>query len=251
MSPGLVFFVVLVCTFGSMLLAIYVAGLLPPEHLTGASKETIHAIMSVMALLTAVVLGLLIYSAKTAFDTKDTEFRHASAKIVLLDRVLAHYGPEAVETRKLLREAVEKKLATFEPEALHERRGKEPTFVAVEKIQDDIRGYAPTSESQRWLKDRALEVSGEIAEARWFLLDDLDSAMPVPFLMILVFWLALIFFSYGLFSPANVTVLTIMFLCAVSLSISIYLVLEMDNSLDGPIAISTEPLSKALAKLGQ
>lgn len=251
MSPALVFFIVLICTFGAMLLAVYVAPLLPHGHLTGASKETIHAIMGVMALLAAVVLGLLIYSAKTSFDTKDTEFRHASAKIVLLDRVLAHYGPEAAEARKMLREAVEKKLATFDPDAFHERRGKEPTFVAVEKIQDDIRAYAPTSEAQRWLKDRALEVSGEIAEARWFLLDDLDIAMPVPFLMILVFWLALIFFCYGLFSPANGTVLTVVFLCAASLAVSIYLVLEMDNSLEGPIAISAEPLSKALAKLGQ
>ncbi len=85
-------------------------------------------------------------------------------------------------------------------------------FVTVEKIQDTIRAFAPTSEAQRWLKDRALDVSGDIAEARWFLLDDLDSAMPVPFLMILVFWLALIFFCYGLFSPANFTVLTVMFL---------------------------------------
>jgi hypothetical protein len=251
MSPVLVFFVVLVCTFGGMLLAVYVAGLLPHGHLTGASKETIHAIMSVMALLAAVVLGLLIYSAKTAFDTKDAEFRHASAKVVLLDRVLAHYGPEAAEARKLLREAVEKKLAAFEPDAVRERRGKEPTFVVVEQIQDEIRAYAPTSEAQRWLKNRALEVSGEIAEARWFLLDDLDIAMPVPFLMILVFWLALIFFCYGLFSPANATVLTVMFMCAVSLAASIYLVLEMDNSLEGPIAISTEPLRKALTKLGQ
>ena len=124
-------------------------------------------------------------------------------------------------------------------------------FVTVEKIQDTIRAFAPTSEAQRWLKDRALDVSGDIAVARWFLLDDLDSAMPVPFLMILVFWLALSFFCYGLFSPANFTVLTVMFLCAISLSISIDLVLEMDNSLDGPIAISAEPLSRALAKLGQ
>jgi hypothetical protein len=249
MSPALVFLVVLACTFGSMLLAVYVAGFLPPDHLTGTSKETIHAIMGVMALLTAVVLGLLIYSAKTAFDTKDTEFRHASAKIVLLDRVLAHYGPEAAEARKLLREAVEKKLGEFDSSVRHEPG--EPMFVTVEKIQDTIRAFAPTSEAQRWLKDRALDVTGDIAEARWFLLDDLDSAMPVPFLMILVFWLALIFFCYGLFSPVNFTVLAIMFLCAISLSISIYLVLEMDNSLDGPIAISAEPLSRALAKLGQ
>ncbi|WP_072395582.1 hypothetical protein [Hyphomicrobium sp. CS1GBMeth3] len=251
MSPLLVSAFVLACTFGATLLAVLAARLLPTGHLTGASKETIHAIMGIMALLAAVVLGLLIYSAKTSFDTKDTEFRHASAKVVLLDRVLAHYGPDAGPARGHLREAVQRKLAALNPKALPADHGSEATFVAIEAIQDEIRGFQPTTDAQRWLKDRALAVSSDIAEARWFLLDDLDSTMPMPFLVVLVFWLALIFFSHGLFAPPNVTVLSLMLFCAVSLSAAIYLMLEMNNSLEGPISISTEPLGRALERLGR
>jgi hypothetical protein len=244
----LVFFAVLACTFGATLFAVYCARTLPATHLTGASKEVIHAFMGVVTLQATVVLGLLIYSAKTSFDTKDAEFRHASAKLVLLDRVLAHYGPEVSEARKLLRGAVEKEFAETSPRA---RPGKQGTFAVIETVQDQLRALTPSTEAQRWLQKRALDVSGDIAQTRWFLIDDLDSTMPMPFLLVLVFWLALIFFCFGLFAPANPTVLTVIFLCAVSLAASVYLVMEMDNSIDGPISISLEPLHKAIDQLGR
>ncbi|HEX2841609.1 DUF4239 domain-containing protein [Hyphomicrobium sp.] len=204
--------------------------------------------MAVVALLAAVILGLLMYAAKTSFDNKDAEFRHATAKLVLLDRVLAHYGPEVSNARKQLRATVERKLAESEPGPKVSKQGG---FAVIELVQDELRGLTPSNEGQRWIQKRALDLSSEIAETRWFLVDDLDSSMPTPFLVILVFWLALIFFCYGLFAPRNATVLTIAFLCAVSLAASVYLVLEMDNSLEGPISISLEPLRKALDHMGK
>ncbi len=245
--PILIFFVVLACTFGATVIALYCASSLPKEHLTGTSKEVIHAFMAVVALLAAVILGLLMYAAKTAFDNKDAEFRHATAKLVLLDRVLVHYGPEVANARKQLRAAVERKLAEAEPRPKVSKQGG---FAVIELVQDELRSLTPANDSQRWLQKRALDLSGEIAESRWFLVEDLDSTMPIPFLVVLIFWLALIFFCYGLFAPRNITVLTISFLCAVSLAASVYLVLEMDNSLDGPIRISVEPLRKALDLMG-
>jgi hypothetical protein len=244
-----VFLVVLASTFGATLLAIFVATKLPKEHLTGASREVVHAFMAVIALLAAVILGLLMYAGKTSFDTKDAEFRHATARLVLLDRVLAHYGPELEGARQKLRAAVELKLAQPKP---HVQPGaKTGAFHIIEDVQDDLRRLTPQTDAQRWLRERALDVSGDIAETRWFLIDDLDTTMPMPFLAVLVFWLALIFFCYGLFTPLNSTVLTVTFLCAVSLAASVYLILEMDNSLEGPIKISIEPLRKAVDQLGQ
>jgi hypothetical protein len=224
---------------------------LPKQHLDDRSKEVIHDFMGVIALLAAVVLGLLVYSAKNSFDTKDSEFKHASAKVVLLDRVLAHYGPKAKEARDSLRTAVEKKIAALESKESTRAEKSERTFVSIEAVQDKIRALAPESDGDRWLRTRALDVSGDIAQARWFLVDEIDSTMPRPFVAIMVFWLMLIFFSYGLFTPRSATVLAVMFLCAASLAGSVYLILEMDDSLVGPIAISTEPLRKALAELGR
>jgi hypothetical protein len=246
--PVLIFFIVLACTFGAMFLGMRIAPKLPREHLTGASKEIIHAFMGVIALLAAVILGLLMYAAKTSFDTKDAEFRHATAKLILLDRILAHYGPEVAGARHTLKAAVEAKLAQAQPRV---QPGHTGTFRIIEGLQDQLRGLTPQTEAQRWLQKRALDISGDIAQTRWFLIDDLDSTMPMPFLIVLIFWLALIFFCYGLFTPENATVHTIAFLCAVSLAASVYLILEMDNSLEGPIRISVDPLRKAILQLGR
>jgi hypothetical protein len=245
----LIFFVVLACLGAATALGLYLSATSSKAHLDARSKEVIHGFMGVIAHLIAVVLGLLIFSAKTSFDTKDTEFKHASAKVVLLDRVLAHYGPKAQEARDALKSTVEKKLAALGSEgSLGDEKGRR-TFVSVEDVQDKIRALAPESDAERWLKERALSVSGDIAQARWFLLDELDSTIPQPFVAIMVFWLMLIFFSYGLFTPRNATVLAVLALCAISLASSVYLVLEMDDSLEGPISISTEPLQKALNEI--
>ncbi len=247
----LVFFVVLACLGAATILGLYLSATTSKAHLDGRSKEVIHGFMGVIAHLIAVVLGLLIFSAKTSFDIKDSEFKHASAKVVLLDRVLAHYGPRAQGARDALRSTIEKKLAVLEPSRkLGAEKGRR-SFVSIEDVQDKIRALAPEHDGERWLKERALAVSGDIAQARWFLFDELDSTIPSPFIAIMVFWLMLIFFSYGLFTPRNVTVLTVLALCAVSLASSVYLVLEMDNSLEGPISISTEPLHKAFDELGR
>lgn len=249
--PALVFVIVLLCIASATALGVYLSTVLPQEQLDDRSKEIIHGVMGVIALLAAVVLGLLVFSAKTSFDTKDTEFKHASAKVVLLDRALAHYGPKAREARDALRSAVERKLTALKPKATLSDESGRRTFVSIEDVQDKIRALAPESDAERWLKERALAVSADIAQARWFLLDELDSTMPRPFVVIMVFWLMMIFFSYGLFTPRNATVMAVLALCAISLASSVYLVLEMDDSLEGPIAISTEPLHKAFDELGK
>ena len=110
---------------------------------------------------------------------------------------------------------------------------------------------SPTTDAQRLVKSRALDIGGDIAKARGFLMENVDSTVPVAFLAILVFWLAFIFFSYGLFAEGNATVISVLLLCALSLAGSVYLIFEMDNSLEGPISISTAPLKRALEYLGR
>ena len=245
--PTIVFFIVFACLLGSALAGLSSARVLPEHHLSAASKDVIYAFMNVIALLAAVVLGLLIFAAKTSYDTKDTEWKHASANIILLDRVLAQYGPEAAAARDQLRTAVSHKLA--ELESKQEGRGGgtgRPLVAGIEEVQDTVRKLSPESEAQRLIKARALEVAGDISKARWFLVENVDSTVPIAFLVVLVLWLAFIFFSYGLFAVWNATVISIIVLCALSLAGSVYLIFEMDDSLGGPISISTAPLRRAL-----
>ena len=247
-----IFLVVLVSLFGAAMAGILSAPLIPQNHLGAASKDVIYAVMNVVALLAAVVLGLLTLAAKDSFDTRDREWREALADIVLLDRVLAEYGPEAAPTRELLQSAVKAKKSQLE--VLSARLAEDPSkslIVGIEQVQRSLLALSPATEAQRFVRERALDIGGDIAKARWFLLEDIDSTVPIPFLLVLVSWLVIIFFSYGLFAERNSTVIMIFFFSAVSLAASVYLILDMDDSLGGPIAISMAPLSRTLDQLGQ
>jgi hypothetical protein len=52
-----------------------------------------------VATTVALVLGLLVASAKSFYDTQTSEVTQLSTNVLLLDRLMAHYGPEATEAR--------------------------------------------------------------------------------------------------------------------------------------------------------
>lgn len=240
------FLIVFALTFSAALLGLFLATVLPKHHMTEESQRAIHSFLELNGLLAAVVLGFLVFSAKTSFDTKDMEWRHASANVILLDRLMAHYGPETRDVRALLRKAAATKLAEFEKAV-----GRTEMVVGIDEVQLQLAKLVPTSDAQSWLKSKALDVTNEIAQTRWFLLDDVDSSMPIAFLALLILWLAIIFFGNALFAPRNATVLSIVALCAAALAGSIFLIMEMDESRGGLISISSAPLHEALDEMDQ
>jgi hypothetical protein len=98
--------IVFACVFGGAMLGMFVHAVLPQHHLSSESKDVVKLAMALVATLCALVLSLLIASAKGSYDAQSSELTQMSAKVVLLDRVLAHYGPETKETRDLLRGSV-------------------------------------------------------------------------------------------------------------------------------------------------
>jgi hypothetical protein len=220
-----------------------------------------------IATLAALVLGLLVASAKGTFDTASTGIRQSGARIILLDRVLAHYGPETRETREPLRHGVAAVIQQVWPEeqirtvmaqgqqggggdaAVENKLRQQPS--RIEKVQDQLSQLTPKTDAQRSLQARALQVSGDIAEGRWLLLEQMgQSSLPRPFLMIMIFWLLIIFATFGLFSPRNATVVVVFLICAISVAGSLYLIMELDNPYGGLIKVSSAPMRQALALLG-
>jgi hypothetical protein len=97
-----------------------------------------------------------------------------------------------------------------------------------------------------------LQISGDIAEGRWLLVEQLgQSSVPMPFLVMLVFWLTVIFAGFGLFSPRNATVIAVLLICALSAAGALFLIMESDTPYEGLIKVSSAPLSNALVHLGQ
>ena len=254
MSPLAISLIALGCIFGGMLLGMFLRGMLPEHHLSDDSKDVVKLATGMIATLSALVLGLLIASAKDSFDVINRGLMETGSKIMLLDRVMAHYGPETKEVRDQLRRSV---ASAIEQIWSKDRTGQTATKLpdprtGVEALQDELRQLSPQNDAQRWLQSRALQVGADIAESRWLLVEQRGhSSLPMPFFVILVSWLVIIFFSFGLFSPRNVTVIIVLFVCALSVAGSLYLIQELDRPYGGLITVSSAPLRTALANLGQ
>lgn len=241
------------CIFGAALLGLVLQGLLPEPHLRDASKDTVKVVAGTIATLSALVLGLLVGSAKSSFDTTNSAFIQNGAKVILLDRVLAAYGPESKDVREQLRRAVAATIETFWPE---EKRGGSVMTAferanAGEAIQAKLHQLTPATDDQRKLLSQADQIGGDMMQARWLLIEQAQSALPLPFLIVLLFWLSMLHLSFGLFAPRNTTVITVLLISALSVSGAIFIILEMNHPLDGMIKISSAPMRKALEHLSQ
>lgn len=253
MNPGAIALIVFVCVFGGALFGMYLRGVLPEHHLSDASKDIVKLVMGLVATLAALVLGLLVASAKSSFDAANEGFRQSAARIIVLDRALAQYGPESKEVRDMLR-----RVSAARVEQLFSKDGSDDHALgsakgtaAIEGIQQKVRGLAPQNDTQRALQARAIDMIEAVSQARWLEFEEEDNTIPAPFLVVLVFWLAVMFMSFGLFAPRNAIAVAVLFLGAVSLAAAIFLIEELYDPLGGVITISSAPMYKALAILGQ
>jgi Protein of unknown function (DUF4239) len=244
-------FIVLACVFGGALFGMFLRGVLPENHLSADSKDTVRLGIGLLGTMTALVLGLLVASAKSFYDTQSSELTEMSAKAVLLDRVLAHYGPETKEVRDLLHSAVAHTLEMLWPKDRRQHPQMEPTAAGGEILYDKIQELSPKDDAQRSLQAQALNMAIDLGKMRWLMFAQGGSSVSMPLLATLVFWLAIIFSSFGLFAPSNPTVIATLFLCALSVSGAIFLILEMYTPFEGLMQISSAPLRSALAHLGQ
>jgi hypothetical protein len=252
-NPAEIALIVFACVFAGAPLGMFLRVLIPQHHLSEGSREVIKLGIGLIATMSALVLGLVIATAKSSYDTHDAAIKHSAAKILLLDRVLSIYGPETKETRDLLRRTVADRLDAIWPEDRFQRARLDApeAALATHGIQTQILQLSPQNETQRLLRSQALQIGGDIIETRWLIVEGLGSSIPVLFLVVLVFWLTIIFGSFGLFAPRNATVVAVLFLCALSVAGSIFLILEMDQPFEGMMKVSSAPLRYALSHLGQ
>jgi len=241
------------CIFCGALLGLLLQGLLPQHHLRDSSKDTVKVVAGTIATLSALVLGLLVGSAKSSFDATNTAIIQNGAKVILLDRVLAAYGPETKDVREQLRRAVAGGIEMFWPEEKAAGSGMAgfEKANAMEMVQAKLRELTPATDAQRQLQSQAEQISGEMVQARWLLIEQAQSVLPMAFLVVLLFWLTMLHLSFGLFAPRNATVITVLLISALSVSGAIFIILEMNHPLDGMIKVSSAPMRKALEHLGQ
>ena len=254
MSALLVAAIVLACVFGGALFGMVLRGLLPAAHLSEESKDVVRLGTGLVATMAALVLGLLVASAKGSYDTQKDGLDTITANLTLLDTVLQQYGPPAQDVRQNLRRVVAVAMARLWPaDASQEPTlGAAETTVAAKSLHAQLLALVPATEMQRALQAQALQIATELARTRLLLVAQHESTdISGVFLVILTFWLVVLFASFGLFAPRNATVITALLISALSVSGAIFLILELDQPFTGVIQISSAPLRSAFAHLGE
>jgi Protein of unknown function (DUF4239) len=239
----------LTCIFGAAMLGMRLRAVLPEHQLTAETKDSVRLGMGLVATMAALLLGLLVASAKGSYDTQKSEVTQMAAKLVFLDRVLAHYGPEAAETRELLRRATESSMHRMWPDKGFQQAQVDPSASPADMLYNSIQKLSPQNDMQRALKSQAFGIAVDLGQARWLLFEQGGSSISMPMLVVVLFWLSIIFLSFGLFAPSNKIVIATLLLAALSVSGAIFLILELDQPFDGLIKISSEPMRKALSHL--
>jgi hypothetical protein len=241
------------CIFSCALLGLFLRKRLPEHHLANESKETVKLAAGLVATMVAIVLGMLVSSAKSSFDEVSSGITQISAKSIQLDQVLAQYGPESKEIRDTLRSTMVSVARTIWPEDVisHTNLGAIEKSSAAAELLIDMRKLDPQTDLQRQLKAQALQIGSELTNLRWMMIEQWHRSLPQIVLVVLGSWMALLFISFGLFARPNATVITALSVSALSVSGAIFLIMELNSPLSGMIKVASDPFYKALEFIGK
>ena len=255
MNPTSIGIITFAFAFGGVVLGLWLRSALPKHHLDADSKDSVKLGIGLIATMTALILGLVTASAKNSFDAIDGAVKETAVQLLSLDRVLARYGPETGQIRAGLKQAVGERIDMIWPKGSSRPVSLDPTTAdlapRVEALADAIRSLKPHDDLQRALQTRAVDLAERVLEARWLGMARAQASVPMPFLVVLLFWITATFASFGMFAPRNGTVIVVLFLCALSIGGAMFLMLELDGPFDGLLRVSPDPLRFAYTHINR
>jgi hypothetical protein len=248
MNTTLTALIVFGCLVAAVLFGRLIRRLLPDEHLAAESRDGIKLALGLVSTMSALVLGLLVSSAKSSYDTERSEVIQMAAKVAFLDRVLATYGPEAADARTRFHDSVKDAVKRMWPEEAGLPVRLAPNTQTGNALYIAVQNLSPRDDTQRKLKDQAASVATDLGQLRSLLQAQSVPSISKPMLIILVSWLVIIFLGFSVLAPSNPTVMFAFIISAVAVSGAIFLILELDQPFGGFLRISSEPMVNALGQ---
>jgi hypothetical protein len=241
-----------VAMFGGSLAGIFTARALPGHHLSSESATAVKLAAAIVVSLTSLVLALMLSSANSSFSVNAAIVKKLGSDFIHLDHMLRTYGPEASETRANLRAYATKKNEELFPASSTAPADNRETADLLDTLLQSILALSPSEKRQAPLIAQALSITTNIYAERWLLWESPGTNVPVQFLFVLIFWLFLIFLSFGVFAPVNATVIISFFLSALAVTGAILMILELGDPMHHSwLQVSSEPMRRALAEIGR
>src|SRR6266567_1215431 len=251
MNTEIISLIIFGCVVGAVLMGRALGRRLPEDHLSADTKETVKLAMGLLATMSALLLGLLVASAKSSYDNARNQVIEMAAKVAFLDLVLTGYGPEAGDVRNLLHEAIEETAHRMQPLKANTGSKLAPNTQAGNAIYVAIQRLTPQDEMQRSLKAQATTLAVELGQLRTLLVAESISSISKPLLIVVGCWLVVIFLSFAVIAPRNATATTALMISALSAAAAIFLILELDRPFSGVLRISNQPVINLLDRLGK
>jgi hypothetical protein len=260
LPPLLIFFVL----SASAALGFIVNGRLHERHRTPDSIDLVHLAIGLLVTFTAIVLGLLTSSVKTGFENAYQAGGLYAGELTQLDHCLRDYGPETAATRAQLRSYVAAVIASTWPDEAAPQGvaypytadmrgvGEDPTLGnVIDGIGLAVRGLEPTDAFHRAQASACASDYADVVKSRWAVIEGVHGSISAPFYWVLVFWLAILFVSFGLRAPPNALNVIVIVMCAVSVSSAIFVIRDLDVPYGGLFGVPSEPMRHALVDMMQ
>ena len=239
--------VIFLCLAAASLGALALQHRLPSRHREDDTQNVVRLIANFFVVMTSLVMGLMINSAKNTLESVDRNIHTFAASMIVLDRTLRHYGPDAGDARP--------RLHAYAQRAAHTALRDDPLIAdrASENLLDDVaeslKRLSPRDTDQLALGQNARQQFQRLVELRWIIVGQAEGTIPGPLVVMLVAWLVLIFASYGYRAPRNGLVVTTFLLASLLFAGAFYLILDMDRPFSGPVQVSPAPLLRVVAEM--
>jgi hypothetical protein len=237
--------------FGGALMGMYFSPFLPAGELSEETRIPLRAGVGLLTTMFSLLLGLQLSSGKTSFDMQEQDVAILAGKAVMLDRVLAHYGPDAQKVRESLRENIINLLNHVWPKESTEASTWVPDNQGGIEVYNEIQNLVPAGDDQRSERSLALGMAVELGQLRWKSASRIRSSTAIPLMIVEIAWAIIIFTGFGLLAPRNMTVIISLLICASAVSGGFFLIVEMNTPFSGLLHASSAPLREALKYLAQ
>ncbi|HWB51232.1 MAG TPA: hypothetical protein VG651_19120 [Stellaceae bacterium] len=230
-------------------LGFIVKNYLREHHADTRTQDAVKVATGVVASMTALVLGLLVASAKSNFDGHAAEVRNLVVNITLLNRSLRGYQPPLTDQREALaqftrdlRDKLWDEKSTLTNEQVMSR---------LDQVRDKFRQLDPQSLQDKALKDRLLSLSDTIILLADELLLQEPVSVPIQMIIVVDAWLAITFFAFALFAPFNLVSAIALGIGAAAVALALFMIVEMDSPFQGFVNVSPAPMDLAIAVLSR
>lgn len=242
-------FIVFAVTFTGALIGMALRRALPQEHLGQDAKDTMRLAVGLVITMTGLVLGMLVSSAKTYYDSQKSKIAAMSADIILLDNSLSAFGPEAAQARVLARLFVEDAIDRIWPSEKSRSSQLKPQD-NDQTFRIELKLLAPKNDAQASARTQIESLVQSMKKSYWLMfLESEQALLPTPLLVVVTSWLVTIFVSFGIFAPPNSTVVLTLIICALAVSAAIFIIMEMYSPFSGVLRISSAPVRDALNQM--